>query len=52
MQVLAVIATVSWFVLNGLLWYMRPTDLQWLFGSLVLGVVYSLGFLWYVTRKR
>ena len=50
MHVLMIVATIVWFVLIGLLWYLRPSDVIWLVGSLALGVVYFVGFLWYVTR--
>lgn len=48
---LAVISTIVWFVLVGLLWYARPPDLVWLFASAVLGICFFGGFLWYVTRE-
>jgi len=51
MHVLMIVATIVWFVLVGLLWYARPGDVTWLAGSLVLGVSYFAGFLWYVTRS-
>jgi hypothetical protein len=51
MHVLMIVAIVVWFALVGLLWYMRPSDVMWLVGSLVLGAVNFSGFLWYVTRS-
>ena len=51
MHVLMIAATIVWFVLVGLLWYARPGEVMWLVGSLVLGVAYFAGFLWYVTRS-
>jgi hypothetical protein len=49
---LAVFGTLVWLVLNGLLWYARPSDLQWLFGSLILVIAYGYRFFWYVTRPK
>jgi hypothetical protein len=51
MHALAVAGTILWFALNALLWYARPDELLWLAGSLILGVVYFVGFLHYVTRQ-
>jgi hypothetical protein len=47
---LAFAGTITWFVLNGLLWYAKPGDLVWLAGSLALGIGYFWAFFWYVTR--
>jgi hypothetical protein len=52
MHVLMIVFTIGWFALVGLLWYARPSDLQWLLGSTVLGVVYFAAFWWYVTRPK
>ena len=49
-NVLGAAAAGLWFGLNGLLWYARPPDRLWLFGSVVLGVIFFGGFLWYVSR--
>ena len=49
-HLLAILGAVLWFVLNGLLWYSRPSPMLWLLGSAVLGVVFFAAFLWYVTR--
>jgi hypothetical protein len=45
---LAIIGVVIWFGLNGLLWYMRPSDLLWLLGSAVLGAIFFAGFFVYL----
>jgi hypothetical protein len=50
-NVLGATAIGIWFCLNGLLWYARPPDRLWLLGSLVLGVIFFGGFLWYVSRE-
>jgi hypothetical protein len=52
MHLLMVVGTILWFVLVGLLWYLRPGDLLWFSGSLVLGAAYFAAFLWYVTRPK
>jgi MFS family permease len=39
-HVLAVIAAIVWFALNGLLWYAKPSDLLWLLGGAILGVIF------------
>ena len=44
----AVIGAVIWFILNGLLWYVKPPELYWLAGSAVLGVIFFDGFLAYL----
>ena len=36
----AIIAAVIWFALNGLLWYAKPSDVLWLLGSAILGVIF------------
>ena len=45
---LAIIAAVVWFGLNGLLWYVKPTDSLWLLGSAILGVFFFAGFFVYL----
>jgi hypothetical protein len=45
---LAIIAAVVWFGLNGLLWYVKPTDNLWLLGSAILGVFFFAGFFVYL----
>ena len=51
MQLLPIIVLfVVFLVLNGLLWYARPPDIQWLAGSLALFVAYFVVFLWLVVR--
>jgi hypothetical protein len=44
--------TIVWFFLVGLLWYLRPGDLVWFAGTMLLGIVYFVGFFCYVTRAR
>jgi quinol-cytochrome oxidoreductase complex cytochrome b subunit len=44
----AIIAAVIWFGLNGLLWYAKPSDLLWLLGSAILGVLFFVGFYLYL----
>ncbi len=52
MHWLMLTGTIVWFMLVGLLWYVRPGELAWFFGSLLLGAVYFTAFWWYVTRKN
>jgi hypothetical protein len=47
-HVAVIVAAVLWFTLNGLLWYAKPPPLQWLLGSVVLGVIFFAGFFWYL----
>ena len=47
----ATVASIFWFFLNGLLWYAKPTANIWLMGSVALGVIWSWGFVWYVTHS-
>jgi uncharacterized membrane protein len=49
-NLLAVLGCILWFVLNGLLWYARPSPTAWLLGSVLLGIAFFTAFLWYVTR--
>jgi len=49
---LMAIGTILWFFLVGLLWYLRPGDVSWFAGSMVLGIIYFAGFFWYVTRPK
>ena len=51
MHVLMVIGTLVWLMLVGLLWYLRPGDVAWFAGSMVLGAAYFTAFFWYVTRS-
>jgi hypothetical protein len=48
LQALAMLGAVGWFGLNGLLWYTKPSDLVWLAGSAVLGVIFFAGFFCYL----
>lgn len=52
MHVLMVIGTIVWFALVGLLWSLRPGDVAWFAGSMMLGIAYFMGFFWYVTRSK
>jgi len=52
MHLLMIVGTILWFVLVGLLWYMRPSEVAWLAGSMVLGIIYFVGFFRYVTRPK
>jgi hypothetical protein len=49
-HLIAVLGYILWFVLNGLLWYARPSPITWLLGSAVLGIVFFSTFLWYLIR--
>jgi hypothetical protein len=44
----AILACIAWFGLSGLLWYVRPDGAYWLAGSSVLGVLYFIGFFYYL----
>jgi len=46
----AVVGAVIWFCLNGLLWYVRPSNSYWLIGSAILGVLFFSGFMLYLQR--
>lgn len=47
----AILAGVVLFIAVALLWYVRPSPVLWLLGSLFrAGVTYPL-FFWYVTRE-
>jgi hypothetical protein len=50
-HLVAIIAALAWFALNGLLWFVRPPDLLWLFGSLALASAGFAAFFWYVMRE-
>ena len=52
MHLLMTVGTIVWFALVGLLWSVRPGDVAWLAGSLVLGAIYFIAFGWYVTRPK
>ena len=49
--ILTAVAVVAWFASIGLLWFVRPSDVLWLLGSAVLGVVFFGGFLWYLIAR-
>jgi hypothetical protein len=48
LHVLAILGAVVWFGLDGLLWYARPSDLVWLIGSAILGMIFFAGFFFYL----
>ena len=52
MHRLAMVATIVWFVLVGLLWYARPGDVLWFWASMALGAIWFAGFFRYVTRPQ
>jgi len=52
MHLLMIVGTILWFVLVGLLWHVRPGEVMWLAASVVLGIVYFVGFFCYVTRPK
>lgn len=47
-HVTALAGAIIWLGLNGLLWYMRPSDLLWLLGSALLGAIFFAGFFAYL----
>jgi uncharacterized membrane protein len=47
-RAVAIIAAIIWFALNGLLWYAKPSDIFWLLGSAILGVIFFIGFYFYL----
>jgi len=49
--IVTALAVVAWFASTGLLWFLRPSDVLWLLGSAVLGVVFFGGFLWYLIAR-
>jgi hypothetical protein len=49
-HVSAVAGAAFWFVLNGLLWYLKLDDVWWLVGSLALAMIGYPAFFWYVMR--
>jgi len=48
MHGLAAAGAITWLMLDGLLWYAKPPELQWLFGSVVLGIIFFAGFFLYL----
>jgi hypothetical protein len=44
------ILILIFFILIGVLWYQRPNPHVWLFGSIVIGVVWGGAFLHLITR--
>jgi hypothetical protein len=48
LHAVALLGAIIWFGLNGLLWYAKPSDLVWLAGSALLGVVFFSAFFLYL----
>jgi hypothetical protein len=49
-QIMLIVAiTLAFFVLNALLWYVRPSGEVWLLASIVLGVIWGAIFLRLIT---
>jgi hypothetical protein len=48
LHVVAILGAITWFGLNGLLWYAKPSELVWLAGSAILGVIFFSGFFVYL----
>jgi quinol-cytochrome oxidoreductase complex cytochrome b subunit len=48
LHAVAMLGAVIWFGLNGLLWYAKPSELVWLAGSAILGLIFFAGFFWYL----
>jgi hypothetical protein len=48
LHAVAFLGAIVWFGLNGLLWYAKPSDLVWLAGSALLGVIFFSGFFLYL----
>jgi hypothetical protein len=44
----ALAGVIIWLGLNGLLRYMRPSDLLWLLGSSILGAIFFAAFFVYL----
>jgi hypothetical protein len=51
LHVFAILFALVWFGLNGLLWYAKPSDLVWLVGSVILGVIFFAGFFAYLALE-
>jgi hypothetical protein len=47
----AFLGAIVWFGLNGLLWYAKPSELVWLAGSALLGVIFFSGFFLYLALR-
>jgi hypothetical protein len=52
LHAVALLGAVVWFGLNGLLWSAKPSDLVWLAGSAILGVIFFAGFFLYLALCR
>jgi hypothetical protein len=48
LHAVAMLGAIVWFGLNGLLWYAKPSDLLWVAGSAILGVIFFTGFFVYL----
>ena len=46
------VLTVIFLILEGALWYQRPSPNVWLFGSLFLGILWGFGFMRLITRDH
>jgi hypothetical protein len=51
-RAVAIIGIVIWFGLIGLLWYVRPSDLLWLLGSAIWGVIFFAVFFFYLLWRE
>ena len=51
LHAVAFLGAIVWFGLNGLLWYAKPSDLVWLAGSALLGVIFFSGFFLYLALR-
>ena len=44
-------AFIVWLVLNGMLWWLRPSNEFWLVGSMAIFAVVVAVMMWYLTRS-
>jgi hypothetical protein len=51
LHAVAFLGAIVWFGLNGLLWYAKPSELVWLAGSALLGVIFFSGFFLYLALR-
>jgi uncharacterized membrane protein len=51
LHAVALLGALVWFGLSGLLWYAKPSDLVWLAGSAILGVIFFAGFFLYLAHS-
>jgi hypothetical protein len=45
-----IVVSLVFFLLTGMLWYVRPNPHVWLFGSLILGIGWGAAFMRLITR--